>query len=121
MGYQSGNLEFHVEQWYGRENPGEFEVTGNWLQASHDSFVFKSADSLASRTTLPDGALGSTDGKGWTCTGLFYDNGTFWSGNDGRRNANDRTYDPSIIRMDVDGTTILEQIDVHALEQNAGV
>ena|GEM_PF-4866007 len=83
--------------------------------------MFKSADTLGSRTTLPDGALGSTDGKGWTCTGLFYDNGTFWSGNDGRRNHNDRTHDPSIIRMDMDGTTILEQIDVHALEQSAGV
>jgi len=121
LGYKEANLAFHAEQFYGAYNPGEFEVTGNWLVGSEDRFVFKTADTFVSRTTLPDGALGSTTGKGWTSTGLFHDNGTFWSGNDGRMNNKDSTYDPSVIRMDMDGTTILEQIDVHALEQQAGV
>jgi hypothetical protein len=69
-----------------------------------------------SRTTLPDGALGSIPGKGWTCTGLFYDSieNVWWVSNDGRANLGSSFF-PSIVKMDFNATTILDQIDIKAI------
>lgn len=121
LGYDEGNLTFHPERFEGGCNKGEFDIRGDWFTQHDEAFVFADASTFVSRTTLPNGALGSTADKGWTCTGLFYDDGAFWSGNDGRMNNKDKTHEPSVIKMSLDGTEILEQIDVHALEADAGV
>jgi hypothetical protein len=72
--------------------------------------------SLESRTTLPDGGLGSEPGKGWTGTGLFYDaiENVWWVSNDGRKSIGSPQF-PSIIKMNFEATTILEQIDIKAI------
>jgi hypothetical protein len=62
-------------------------------------------------TTLPDGASASTAGKGWTCTGLARaPDGTFYVGNHGKAQSGDPTFEPSIVHVSADFTTILDEI-----------
>ncbi|NVK31224.1 MAG: hypothetical protein HWE20_09475 [Gammaproteobacteria bacterium] len=120
-GYDYGNLTADANLYQNAFNDGEFQLGGNFFATSPANTAIQPASTLLSRTTLPDGALGSTSGKGWTCTGLFYHEGSFWAGNDGRTKEGDQTHEPSVIRMNIDGTKILEQIDIHALEKAAGL
>lgn len=65
---------------------------------------------------LPDGAGGSTAGKGFTCTGLSAKaDGTWWLGNHGKALAADATSFPSVVHLSADFTTILGEIPLASL------
>jgi hypothetical protein len=71
--------------------------------------------SLASSTTLPDGATASDAGKGFTCTGLARDaDGTWWVANFGAPLDPPGVLVPSIVHLSADFTTILGEVEVVA-------
>ncbi len=75
--------------------------------------------SITTAQTLPDG-MGAVTDKGFTGTGLaLRSDGTFWAGNDGRGAPADTTHEPSIVHLSADGSTILDEIDVSAIEATA--
>ena len=82
---KSGNRK-HFRQPTSGARPGF--IAGDGIQFDGISqFLSQDAQpTFVSRTTLPNGGLGSVTGKGWTNTGLFWDaaEGCFWVGNDGR-------------------------------------
>jgi hypothetical protein len=67
-----------------------------------------------SEVVLPDGAAGSTAGKGFTCTGHAYDSldGTTWTGNLGKAVSGDTTVGPTLVHMNLACTVILGEISV---------
>jgi len=67
-----------------------------------------------SATTLPDGALGGTTGKGFTCTGFTHDSvaDTFWVGNTGQGTFPDPVYAPSFVNVSKDFSSIISEIPV---------
>ncbi len=97
--------------------PGEmfFDGTADRLQAFENDVT-----SEDSAVTLPD-ASGSTATKGFTCTGLDRDSedGTFWVGNDGRGDPGDTSYEPSVVNLSADGTTVISEIDVIVINASA--
>ena len=116
---KSGNRK-HFRQPTSGARPGF--IAGDGIQFDGISqFLSQDAQpTFVSRTTLPNGGLGSVTGKGWTNTGLFWDaaEGCFWVGNDGRSIDGDTTYEPSIVKLSADLTTIIAQIDIKALWAN---
>jgi len=70
--------------------------------------------------TLPDGQ-GSVAGKGFTGTGLDYDDADnrLWIANDGRANASS-TNNASLVQVSLDGQTKFTEISIEALSPAAG-
>jgi hypothetical protein len=66
---------------------------------------------------MPDGASGSTAGKGFTCTGITKDleDGTWWVGNYGKAQPADGTQTPSIVHLSSDKATYLGEITYASL------
>jgi hypothetical protein len=81
-----------------------------------DTSTISRAPTFQTQRVLPDGALGTSAGNGWTCTGLFYEplENVFWVSNDGRATTGS-LYTPSIIKMNLAGTQILNQINIKAI------
>jgi Alpha-L-arabinofuranosidase B, catalytic len=70
----------------------------------------------AAQQQLPD-ALGGDPGEGFTCTGLAHDpvDNAWWVGNDGRNVLADVTFQPSLVKLSIDGSTKLAELDMGAL------
>jgi hypothetical protein len=65
------------------------------------------------KQNLPDG-LGGDVGEGFTCTGMVRarDGSGFWISNDGRDVFGDSSYQPSLVKVSIDGVTKLQEIDL---------
>lgn len=87
---------------------------------SNDRLFDSMYPNVLGRVTVPD-LPDSTTGKGFTCTGLVYDElrGTFWAGNDGRTVSGDPTYNTSIVELSIDLVTgacvLVQNLDVSAV------
>jgi hypothetical protein len=97
--------------------PDTVEMLGNGT-TSADWADFSTLKSLAfsSSQSLPDGQA-SDAGKGFTITGLAYDpSGFFWASNFGDNiEPIGAPYAPALIKLSLDGTTILQEIDISSV------
>lgn len=120
------------------ESGGIIEITGlseynthmtsvdpdNTPDYSNEEFTFDNVDDFIrinhpkhlSSNQLPDIPTGPV-GHGFTCTGLCYDAvlDCFWVGDDGREDTGDSNYQPTIVQLSKDLTTVLSVIEVYNL------
>lgn len=97
-------------------------LTSGRIKFTSTSSQFLSANRIvsASTVTLPNGAGGSSTGKGFTCTGLVRDttDGTWWVGNYGKTDfasSGAATFAASIVHMSGDFSAIIAEITLASL------
>jgi hypothetical protein len=83
-----------------------FDNSNDILRGNHPDYT--------DAVEVPDIAT-SDPGHGFTCTGIAYDSvlDCFWVGDDGRQDAADLTYQPTIVQLSRDLTTVLSVINVY--------
>ena len=96
-------LSSSVENYFGIEMPSVGTLSASVLQK------------------LPDVASGGPANEGFTCTGVDYDDDddALWIANDGRATPGDSSYEPSLVQVNLSGTSILAEISLTSLFPSA--